>query len=534
MRKLRDRNKRQFFYDGDQVLSAINANRFQWRKYQQERADERATFGAFGCKGDGSTDDTSAFQDALNSGKRVSGVPGHIYRITSTLTVTGDVNIDLNGATIQSEVTSGHTITRDPATLTSYGVSTQSWGSNQVTASSTPSAFAVGDYAGITTTQNSGYFPPSYRRVNDITGSVITVDNDYNFSYPGTLTVTQMAFSNSFRLSNGTIECSNVTTAAGTLIELSDYEHVHISNLNIDTCDLGTVSASKYIILIDKCLNVTCRDVNISDSICGAQAIGATRCGNVTIDACEFDGDAFGFGAEKCDNISLSDNKIMGRNFSGGTESVRGLKLKGCQSGTITGNTVRNFDTGIRLSETGNAVIDGNRVDLCGYAVMVDDDTVDATWYVGNIVTNNNIHRPQNMGILVDDNNNHAIVSGNHVFNAQAEGIRVDGNGCVVTNNYIFEWDLGSTSSPAIILGDAKTQPSTFDNNCAYTATASKTCFNLNASSTALFVGQNQSNTTTKYAAVPAATTGGTGSAGAGNQYVAIEVSGTVYNVLHD
>jgi hypothetical protein len=59
---------------------------------------QQVTFRNFGAIGDGITDDTKAVNEALKSSKKVYGVEGDKYRITSTITINHDVSIDVTGS----------------------------------------------------------------------------------------------------------------------------------------------------------------------------------------------------------------------------------------------------------------------------------------------------------------------------------------------------------------------------------------------------------------------------------------------------
>ena len=59
--------------------------------------------GSFGAVGDGTTDDTSAIQSAVNNKGLLVFETGKTYRVTSTIRIPKNVVIDLNGSTIVSE-----------------------------------------------------------------------------------------------------------------------------------------------------------------------------------------------------------------------------------------------------------------------------------------------------------------------------------------------------------------------------------------------------------------------------------------------
>lgn len=66
----------------------------------EQKTDWFVTPEMFGAKGDGTTDDTTAIQEAFDTEKTVTFSRGKTYRISDKLTVSNNQEIDLNGATI--------------------------------------------------------------------------------------------------------------------------------------------------------------------------------------------------------------------------------------------------------------------------------------------------------------------------------------------------------------------------------------------------------------------------------------------------
>jgi len=63
-----------------------------------QKLEETVSVGDFGAVGDGTTDDTTAIQNALNASSVLNFVAGKTYKITSVLTKTGDIIINGNNA----------------------------------------------------------------------------------------------------------------------------------------------------------------------------------------------------------------------------------------------------------------------------------------------------------------------------------------------------------------------------------------------------------------------------------------------------
>ena len=66
----------------------------------QSKLDERVTFADFGAVGDGLTDDATAIQAALNYGGKIFAGKNVTHRCDSVLTFGSDVELDLNGSTL--------------------------------------------------------------------------------------------------------------------------------------------------------------------------------------------------------------------------------------------------------------------------------------------------------------------------------------------------------------------------------------------------------------------------------------------------
>lgn len=131
---------------------------------------------AHGAVGDGTTDDFTALQAALTTGKRVLLKRGATYLSRHQLSATTDGQvIEGNGATIKRAAQVATTTT---TTITS-GVT------NQITVASA-AGLQVGDQIVV---EKSGVFDPSPRTVSAIVGTTVTVSGHFGVSLSGTINV---------------------------------------------------------------------------------------------------------------------------------------------------------------------------------------------------------------------------------------------------------------------------------------------------------------------------------------------------------
>jgi parallel beta-helix repeat protein len=160
----------------------------------------------FGAVGDGVTDDTAAFQTAVNIAGGTINVPKGTYKLTSTVTVPGNVQIvgDGIGATIidGSSLTTGFVFAFVGASLVSVGtVSSAEINKTTVTLTAPPSpSLLPNDIMMLWNPTNSSwstsrtyYRQGEFCTVQSVSGSTITVTGSLYDAYGGSVNAYSMA-----------------------------------------------------------------------------------------------------------------------------------------------------------------------------------------------------------------------------------------------------------------------------------------------------------------------------------------------------
>jgi hypothetical protein len=214
---------------------------------------------------------------------------------------------------------------------------------------------------------------------------------------------------------------------------------------------------------------------------------------------------------------------------------------------TIVGNACDSASThGIQLQYSTNATVIGNAVDgTATYGLFSDSNskfntfignTVDGTWTTGARIGSHsigvgNIATGASTGFRNARDNVPALYVAN-----------IAGNGTGVG----FDWGVASSQAENVVVGNlAVDDQGTATQTYGFRSLSGSNLFLGNATdgnhTTAEFSGtfstsvsKNTSDTTALYGITSDGDTGGTGSAGAGNQYIEIDVNGTTYRVLHD
>lgn len=97
----------------DTALSSSSTNPVQNKVVNSAISDLGISVKTYGAKGDGSTNDTTAFQNALNTNRRVF-VPGGIYKISDTILIGQNCELELSQDTVlEFTMTSGNCISMD-------------------------------------------------------------------------------------------------------------------------------------------------------------------------------------------------------------------------------------------------------------------------------------------------------------------------------------------------------------------------------------------------------------------------------------
>jgi hypothetical protein len=199
----------------------------------------------FGAVADGVADDTTAWQNAINSGAKVVDGLGKTYKITSELT--GVANQKIQNATILSQsLTANKAIIRwtgtagTPQTL----ASNLNAGSDTVTVT-TGSAFTIDDWCYLASTELLSPEPVSFGeliRVADISGNLLTFATPpiLNYTTAKSATITPITPKKNITLSN--IVATGTPDISGTSgFYFERCSQVLVDNVHTESCDFSHV-----------------------------------------------------------------------------------------------------------------------------------------------------------------------------------------------------------------------------------------------------------------------------------------------------
>ncbi|MCP5008237.1 MAG: right-handed parallel beta-helix repeat-containing protein [Planctomycetes bacterium] len=454
----------------------------------------------YGTVGDGAADDTLNYAAALaaSSGGVLRGHPSDVNRITSSLTLpVGGCHIDLNGSTLQDEVSTGSLIGSPTVVTVDYPVTTQTKGSNIVTTTAPPTGLVAGDYIGFKTDALGGWFPHTFTRVKSVVSSTVTLEHATPFAYPGNVTLMKITFTNeSMKISNGFVDASGDTaTDSEGIILISGYEESEVVNVNIKNADMGTTGLGSGI-KIEYSLRGLIEHCNSKDCRFPSTSLQIAQSGKATIQHNNIENDSFGINTTRNDHPLVFNNTLRGQIDTGGTESIRGIKSLGNQNYQILCNTVSGYDTNIRSAESAGGQIISNIVSLSGSnGIEVNDDLPDPDWRSFHVISDNRVSDSGVDGIVTYTSNDDITAADNIVSNSQANGLNFLGDGLNISNNRIKEWDLLSGNYAAININAAQTLPSSLTDNRAWTATPANRCYKITAGTSTLIQHNNASNT---------------------------------------
>jgi hypothetical protein len=266
---------------------------------------------SYGASGNGVSDDLANLQLAINGGGALCFGAVKTYRITAPLTVSSDIDIDLNGATIDARGIPSATalsqrgafIVQPPASASVTALCTADVAEGDAIIAVTSSAgIAAGDWVklssneyfmdGVTSGAKRGYIA-RVRSVPSATSLILHRPAPTSFAVSGGAQVTLLSM------------LSGVSIRNGRLL-------------------LGGVGSGHSGVIAKRCVDVLVEGLTIDD-------------------------------AEDC-GVSLDD-------CVGGI--VRGNRVAGCTSSATIGNT----GYGVALYSTSNALVEGNRFERCRHSV---------------------------------------------------------------------------------------------------------------------------------------------------------------------
>jgi len=405
----------------------------------------------FGAVGDGVTDDMAAFVLAAAAGVPLCGTYGKTYRTVGQFTAPGFFDLDLNGATWKPVYTGSNAQAvnlRYPinSNFVSSGavntVTAQAGFNPVVTLSTTPSGIAVGDIIGFFATDLNSRWPIACRTVVDITGNDVTLDTIIPYTMSGTITCRKLNYNPLFSLVNGTIDCSDV--ADGTenvtgILRTMSYTLRRVKDITFTNVDLDT-AFTNYIMYADYNFETETLNVRAPARRTGGSFISSFRAHKSVTRDCDVSGEGFGIADVNTDWFCVENNHLAGdyaSNLSG--LSVRGIRPIGCLSGEIRNNEVTDFDSGIKLEDCANILVDGNYMRGCNTGVNLSDQNPSSR-SGGHRIVNNRIDRFLAYGITLGTN-------------AAGDGLW---RTCTLIGNIIGTGAAGS-SEPVIIRGGSFT-----------------------------------------------------------------------------
>lgn len=428
----------------------------------------------FGALGDGTGNDAPAIMAALADGP-VIGDKGAVYRINSQIILPTDVDsfFDLNGATIRSDWNGNYALRGVAPTFVTSVVSGGINPGTRTVGVNDPSFFNIGDEVFV---DFNG--PVQFRKVTGKSGNTLTVDRPWDHDTAGgVITLYKCDFRPKFALMNGTIDYSGVPAGRSGFSYIDHwesqlYQELDFINFNLDTNGNINVPWRSREVMLDHC--------KFLDTKSG-QFMTAFKNETVTMRDNYGRGDAFALAASFASAAHFIGNHIEGRFFAtNDPPSTRGIKATWCQGGTIANNTIRGYDSGMKVEDCGGFAITGNVVEWCGTGVNTSNQNPSSRT-VGHLIEGNNLRFIQ--GVAAIQVTDAAViahkVADNLIFRPKGDGIRGDATYIGITDNHIIEYGYDPaapgtpdvTKYPVVLTGAS--QLGVLDGNYAYAGSPS-------------------------------------------------------------
>jgi hypothetical protein len=429
----------------------------------------------YGLVGDGATDDTAAFHKAIAvsaHGVQLLGTPGKTYKLAGEVTPGTYFDLDLRGATLKFSGDHVGFSTARPRSVTVNVPGGIAQGSRQCTVAET-AGLAVGQWTYISyndaPTNPHLSYPPSWARITAISGRTVTFDRTFQLAYPlGGVACTLTACADSAmnelcRLKNGRIDGSASTysgTALGRALRLVAYKVVDVE---VELVGWNTTSTEGDLAVAYLCHTVNWKLTAIGN-VSGSQISNSLDCMSVKYIGSTIDSDGFGLAMSRCDSAIAQGNSLVGRRRENSDDavairSVRGIKAYGCAHAIISGNTVSDYESPIKVEACHRFVVSGNTVTNPGLDAHYSGSiainvgaTIDGNFSGYGIVANNIVENGGGIGIGITASSKlgRNVVTGNVLRSLQGSAIHSSCHDTIIADNQIADWGLRDAGDPAI------------------------------------------------------------------------------------
>lgn len=409
-----------------------------------------------GAVGDGTTDDTTAFNNAvaaLSSGGRIEVPPG-TYRIAGTITLTTGVELcgagmyattlladDVSGDVVQASAS--HNVSAALASTNSVGLFTVTVAAGQGANWSSGATIYLQD-----SDSDNGTFTT---RVRSVAGDVITLQEAAPYAWDSGNGGTAFGYSGASAILTGvavrdmTIRTTGSGLAAsnrGNLIQLTRCEDSLIENVR-------AVRSTTDCILLLGCRNTTVRGCHVENAGTASNGIALQTCTACEVSSSTTHRCPFGIVATRSPYLQFSRNRVHGKHDS---SEGRGIKIEaGCAHCVIEANTISSFALfGVYVSDSWQNTVCGNVIFSTGggggapdnqHGIQIGGDATNLCRY--NVVANNTIHGASGYGVAINPTGGHGqdtfnLVSGNVISHCNS-GIFVGSKRNAVVGNMLHD-----------------------------------------------------------------------------------------------
>jgi hypothetical protein len=342
---------------------------------------------AFGALGNGTGDDGPAIlAAAAANGGYVEGKPGATYRTSGQIVLPAPFRFNLNGATLRPAYQgTSYALYRQVSDGLANTVTAHIAGSRSVTVSAAVTDIVAGDWIIFETTSYSGRWPSYHRRVTSITGAG-TILNFHTLipqALPANTTVRKWLGSGDLQITNGTIDCVEITDAGGNALGVlyaDGYENLLIEGIKIENYNLNAGS-DDYIFAIKRARNAIIENCVVENGSGERGVISTFDCGTVIDRNMYFDGDGFGIAHVNAENARTENLTARGRwVFGGSSTSIRAWRPIGCGTVELSGADITGYDSGVKNEDNISFTAERLKIRNCNVGVNISHQNPGPQW----------------------------------------------------------------------------------------------------------------------------------------------------------